>query len=53
LILSTTVNAQYRESGERLLESEDVVNRIVSERSRSATLAAIADELDANGIPTA
>jgi hypothetical protein len=31
----------------------DVVNRIVSERSRGATLAAIADGLDANGIPTA
>jgi Recombinase len=30
-----------------------VVNRIVSERSRRATLAAIADELDANGFPIA
>jgi DNA invertase Pin-like site-specific DNA recombinase len=49
--------AEVRKRGVRLGRPRtldiDIVNRIVSERSRGATLAAIADELDANGIPTA
>jgi hypothetical protein len=36
----------------RILDT-DVVGRIVAERSRGVTLASIASQLDADGIPTA